>query len=88
MARISLALPLLLCLALGAALHGADAGVAAYGICQTGCNSLAAACYGAGGSVFGTVAAAFGAPASILGCNKALGACMSSCVAAGLTPSA
>lgn len=30
------------------------AGPLAYGICQTGCNFLAVACYGAGGATFGT----------------------------------
>lgn len=31
-----------------------EAGLLAYGICQTGCNVLAGACYTAGGSTFGT----------------------------------
>lgn len=31
-----------------------DAGLLAYGICQTGCNAMAVACYGAGGATFGT----------------------------------
>ncbi|KAG3199231.1 hypothetical protein PC128_g5441 [Phytophthora cactorum] len=32
-----------------------NAGPLAYGICQTGCNAVAAACYAAAGAVFGTV---------------------------------
>lgn len=31
-----------------------DAGPIAYAICQTGCNFLAVACYGAAGAIFGT----------------------------------
>ncbi|EGZ13393.1 hypothetical protein PHYSODRAFT_514712 [Phytophthora sojae] len=57
-----------------------NAGPAAYGICQTGCNVLAVACYAATGAVFGTAIPA------IINCNKALGVCMASCVAAGLIP--
>ncbi|KAG3118928.1 hypothetical protein PI124_g7542 [Phytophthora idaei] len=32
-----------------------NAGPLAYGICQTGCNAVAVACYAAAGAVFGTV---------------------------------
>ena len=63
----------------------AKGGPLAYGICQTGCNAVAVACYTAGGGTFGVVA-----PPSIVGviagCNAALGFCMASCVAAGLLP--
>ncbi|KXZ52487.1 hypothetical protein GPECTOR_9g531 [Gonium pectorale] len=62
------------------------AGLFGYGVCQTGCNTLAGACYAAGGATFGTVTAGGGTPATITGCNPALGACMKSCVAAGLNP--
>ncbi|KAL7316134.1 hypothetical protein PS15m_005271 [Mucor circinelloides] len=62
------------------------AGPLAYGICQTGCNALAVACYGAAGFTFGTVTAGAGVPAVILGCNTALGACMAGCIAAGCAP--
>lgn len=33
---------------------GTHAGPLAYGICQSGCNGLAVACYAAGGAVSGT----------------------------------
>lgn len=44
------------------------------------CNCVAAACYAAAGTVFGTITAGFGVPAAIIGCNAALGTCMSLCV--------
>jgi hypothetical protein len=62
------------------------AGPFAYGICQTGCNALAVACYAAAGVTFGTVTAGAGVPAVIIGCNAGLGTCMVGCVAAGLAP--
>ena len=65
------------------AVHG---GPISYAICQTGCNALAVACYGAAGFTFGTVTAGAGIPAAIIGCNAGLGVCMSACVAAGLSP--
>ncbi|KAG0088707.1 hypothetical protein BGZ92_005820 [Podila epicladia] len=64
----------------------ANAGPLAYGICQTGCNAIAVACYAAAGFTFGTVTAGAGIPAVIAGCNTALGVCMAACVAAGLAP--
>ena len=64
----------------------ADGGPLAYGLCQSGCNALAVACYAAAGSTFGTVTAGLGTPAAILACNAALGTCMAACVAAGCTP--
>ena len=63
-----------------------DAGPLSYGICQTGCNALAVACYAAAGFTFGTVTAGTGVPAVILGCNAGLGICMGSCIAAGFAP--
>jgi len=62
------------------------AGPLAYGICQTGCNAVAVACYAAAGVTFGTVTAGAGVPAAIVACNAALGVCMAACVAAGLSP--
>ncbi|KAF4567255.1 hypothetical protein EYR40_006252 [Pleurotus pulmonarius] len=65
------------------ALSGVQAGIIAYGICQTGCNVVAVACYAAAGFTFGTVAAP-AAPAAILACNAALGTCSSACATVGL----
>ncbi|CAH0481440.1 unnamed protein product [Peronospora belbahrii] len=62
------------------------AGPFAYGICQTGCNAVAVACYAAGGAVFGTVTAGASTIPAIIACNAALGTCMAACVAAGLSP--
>ncbi|KAI0323099.1 hypothetical protein OF83DRAFT_1090726 [Amylostereum chailletii] len=59
------------------------AGPIAYGICQTGCNVVAVACYAAAGATFGTVAAP-AAPAAILGCNAALGTCSTMCASVAL----
>ncbi|KAK3817804.1 MAG: hypothetical protein J3Q66DRAFT_282798 [Benniella sp.] len=64
----------------------ASAGPLAYGICQTGCNAVAVACYAAAGVTFGVITAGVGTPAAILGCNSALGVCMAGCVAAGFAP--
>ncbi|EGZ13392.1 hypothetical protein PHYSODRAFT_514663 [Phytophthora sojae] len=63
-----------------------SAGPLAYGICQTGCNAVAVACYSAAGVVFGTVTAGVGSIPAVIGCNAALGTCMAGCVAAGLSP--
>eukprot|EP00490_Sorites_sp_Unknown_P006533 CAMPEP_0114676104 /NCGR_PEP_ID=MMETSP0191-20121206/48791_1 /TAXON_ID=126664 /ORGANISM="Sorites sp." /LENGTH=82 /DNA_ID=CAMNT_0001946547 /DNA_START=64 /DNA_END=312 /DNA_ORIENTATION=+ len=63
-----------------------DGGPAAYGICQTGCNSVVVACYAAAGVTFGTVTAGVGTPAAIVACNVGLGTCMAACVAAGCAP--
>ncbi|THH27703.1 hypothetical protein EUX98_g6480 [Antrodiella citrinella] len=59
-------------------------GPIAYGICQTGCNTLAVACYAAAGFTFGTVIAAPAAPAAILACNAGLGTCSAACATIGL----
>ncbi|KAG0018422.1 hypothetical protein BGZ81_010247 [Podila clonocystis] len=64
----------------------ATAGPLAYGICQTGCNAVAVACYAAAGFTFGTVTGGAGIPAVIAGCNTALGVCMAACIAAGCAP--
>lgn len=63
-----------------------NAGLLAYGICQSGCNALAVACYGAAGFTFGTVTAGAAIPAVIVGCNSGLGTCMVACIAAGFAP--
>ncbi|KAK4514397.1 Inositol-1,3,4-trisphosphate 5/6-kinase [Mucor velutinosus] len=74
------------CLALLGFISLVSAGPLAYGICQTGYNTLAVACYAAAGLAFGTITAGAGVHAVILGCNAALGACMTGCVAAGCAP--
>ncbi|KAF9169762.1 hypothetical protein BGX20_009876, partial [Mortierella sp. AD010] len=48
-----------------AILGWSDAGPLAYGICQSGCNAIAVACYAAAGFTFGTITAGLGAPAAI-----------------------
>ncbi|CAB9498995.1 expressed unknown protein [Seminavis robusta] len=63
-----------------------ESGPLAYGICQTGCNGIVVACYGAAGFTFGTVTAGAGIPAALVACNTSLGACMAACVAAGCAP--
>ena len=64
----------------------ASGGLLAYGICQTGCNTVVVACYAAAGFTFGTVTAGAGVPAAVLACNAAQGTCMASCILAGFTP--
>lgn len=64
----------------------AHALLVSYGVCQSGCNAVAVACYSAAGVVFGTVTAGAGIPATVAGCNLSLGVCMSACVAALVSP--
>ncbi|KAH8107856.1 hypothetical protein BXZ70DRAFT_1003281 [Cristinia sonorae] len=71
-------------LAVLAAAPTALGGPIAYGICQTGCNTVAVACYAAAGFTFGTVVAAAAAPAVIIGCNSALGTCSAACATVAL----
>lgn len=78
--------PLLLAMTMCCLLVMAHGGPLGYGICQTGCNAVAVACYAAAGVTFGTVTAGAGVPAAIVTCNSALGVCMAGCVAAGLLP--
>ncbi|KAF9554638.1 hypothetical protein CPC08DRAFT_712747 [Agrocybe pediades] len=69
------------------ALSGASmvsAGPIAYGLCQTGCNTVAVACYAGAGFTFGTVVAAAAAPAAVLACNTALGTCSAMCASVAL----
>ncbi|KAF7289020.1 hypothetical protein HMN09_01349900 [Mycena chlorophos] len=61
-----------------------QAGPLAYGICQTGCNTVAVACYAGAGLTFGTVVAAAAAPAAALACNAALGTCSAACATVAL----
>ncbi|KIJ15625.1 hypothetical protein PAXINDRAFT_169066 [Paxillus involutus ATCC 200175] len=53
------------------------AGPIAYGLCQTGCNSLLGACYAGVGFTVGVTIV--GAPPAILACNAGLGTCMAAC---------
>ncbi|KAJ7483446.1 hypothetical protein FB451DRAFT_1393550 [Mycena latifolia] len=62
----------------------AHAGPIAYALCQTGCNTVAVACYAGAGLVFGTVVAAPAAPAAALACNVALGTCSATCATVAL----
>lgn len=62
-----------------------EAGLLAYGLCQTGCNTLAGACYAAAGAIFG-VTAGFGAPPAVVACNVGLGICMANCALVCLAP--
>ncbi|KAM6501371.1 hypothetical protein JOM56_004385 [Amanita muscaria] len=61
-----------------------QAGPLSYGLCQTGCNTVAVACYAAAGFTFGTVVAAPAAPVAIIACNAALGTCSAACATVGL----
>jgi hypothetical protein len=60
-----------------------QAGLLSYGICQTGCNTLHAACYVAVGLTFGTMTAGSAITAVTMGCSSALGVRMSGCIADG-----
>lgn len=68
--------------AIAAAATQALGGPIAYGMCQTGCNVLAVACYTAAGFTFGVTIV--GAPAVIVGCNIGLGTCMGTCATVAL----
>jgi hypothetical protein len=58
---------------------GPAAALAAYGICQTGCNLAVGLCYGGAGFIFGTVTGGIGVPAAVVACNAQLGVCMAAC---------
>ncbi|EPQ52605.1 hypothetical protein GLOTRDRAFT_46665 [Gloeophyllum trabeum ATCC 11539] len=77
----TIALPLLAAMA---SIPSTIAGPIAYGICQTGCNALAVACYAGAGFTFGTVVAAPAGPAAVLACNAALGTCSAACATTAL----
>jgi hypothetical protein len=88
-ANVAAALAIIFILALASTPKMADAGILGilgYGMCQTGCNGVAVACYAAAGFTFGTVTAGAAVPAVILGCNAALGTCMAACAAVTLSP--
>ncbi|KAI0705164.1 hypothetical protein BC835DRAFT_1230698, partial [Cytidiella melzeri] len=59
-----------------------NGGPIAYGICQTGCNTVAVACYAGAGFVFGVALPA--APPAIMACNAALGTCSAACATVAL----
>ena len=61
-------------------------GMAAYGICQSGCNAVTVACYAAAGFIFGTVTMGLGTPAAVVACSVSQGLCMAGCVMAGAGP--
>merc|ERR1712080_708687 len=63
--------------------HG---GPAAYGLCQTGCNTVWVACVAAAGGTAGVSTGGAGVPAAILACNAANGVCMATCAGLLLTP--
>ena len=63
-----------------------QAGPLAYGICQTGCNTVWVTCVAAAGGVAGVSTGGVGTPVAIVACNTAQGICMAACVAAGLSP--
>jgi hypothetical protein len=56
-----------------------EGGIISYGICQTGCNALAVACYAAAGFTFGVPTWGAAIPAALVSCNNALGVCMTVC---------
>lgn len=64
----------------------AQAGLSAYEICQTGCNTVWVECVAAAGGTAGVSTGGVGVPAAILACNAAQGTCMVACVAAGAAP--
>ena len=63
-----------------------NSGLLAYGICQTGCNTVWVACVSGAGGVAGVSTGGAAVPAAILACNAAQGVCMAACVAAGVSP--
>ena len=58
-------------LALTAPASGAILGMAGYGICQTGCNTVWVACVAGTGGTAGVTTGGAAVPASILTCNMA-----------------
>ncbi|CAL1708139.1 unnamed protein product [Somion occarium] len=81
---MKLAATLLAPFAILAAVRPVAGGPIAYGICQTGCNTLAVACYAAAGVTFGTVVASALAPPAIIACNAGLGTCSAACATVAL----
>ena len=73
-------------LALTCPASGGIAGIAVYGVCQTGCNAAWVACVAAAGGTAGVTTGGLGVPAAILACNAAQGVCMGACAALALSP--
>ena len=65
---------------------GGIAGLAIYGICQTGCNTAWVACVAAAGGTAGVTTAGVAVPAAILACSGLQGTCMAACAAMALSP--
>lgn len=63
----------------------AQAGPAAYGICQAGCAALVTVCYAGQGVIWGAVLPP-AIPVAILACNAAFGTCQAACWAALIAP--
>jgi hypothetical protein len=71
--------------AIAALIPTANAGPAAYGVCQAGCAAVVMACYSAAGFTWGATLGA-SIPATVVGCNTAFGTCQAACWAALLAP--
>eukprot|EP00112_Aurelia_sp_Birch-Aquarium-sp1_P012781 Seg2693.2 transcript_id=Seg2693.2/GoldUCD/mRNA.D3Y31 product="hypothetical protein" protein_id=Seg2693.2/GoldUCD/D3Y31 len=61
-------------------------GIAGYGICQTGCNTVWVACVAGAGGTAGVTTGGVGVPAAVMACNAAQGVCMAACAAIALSP--
>ncbi|KAI9168152.1 hypothetical protein H9P43_007523 [Blastocladiella emersonii ATCC 22665] len=87
LATVLFALLVLALLAAGPA-HAGPLGMLAYGLCQTGCNTAAVACYSAAGLTFGVSVGTLGpvAMAAAAGCSVAQGSCMAACAAMAIAP--
>ena len=59
--------------------QGGIAGLALYGVCQTGCNTAWVACVGIAGGTAGVTTAGLAVPAAVAACSVAQGACMAAC---------
>ena len=79
-------LTLLVILSLLGPAIGGIAGLAVYGVCQTGCNAAYVACMTAGGFTAGVATAGVGIPAAVAACSLGQGACMATCAAMALSP--
>ncbi len=73
-------------LAMTGPVDGGILGLAGYGVCQTGCNTVWVACVTAAGGTAGVTTAGAAVPAAILACNAAQGICMAACAAVALSP--
>ena len=69
----------------GILVEDVNAGPGAYAIRQTGCNTVAGACWVACGGTFGVTAPPAIVPCTTA-CSVAQGFCMAACVAAGAGP--